>query len=224
MSAALPTASLPTRTPSLSGRARTLKWLRQGHAWLGLWGACLGLLFGISGVVLNHRAVLKLPVHTKMAEQELVVTAPATVLADDAALEAWLRREFGLSQAVARWRNSPAQAVEWSDGGLMQPAKRQLTLALPQQALEVVHWAGSPTLTVKRLDANTWATLNRLHMGHGLGMAWVLLVDTIAGGLVLLSLSGVLLWTRLQPRRLAGAGVGVTAFAGLIAAFAFGVI
>lgn len=224
MSAALPAASLPTRTPTLSGRARTLKWLRQGHAWLGLWGACLGLLFGISGFVLNHRAILKLPITHKMAEQELVVAAPAGVLADDAALETWLRREFGLGDAKARWRNSPAQAVEWSDGSLMQPAKRQLTLATPRAALEVVHWAGSPTLTVKRMDANGWATLNRLHMGQGLGAAWVLLVDSIAGGLVLLSLSGVLLWTRLQARRLLAAGVGVTAFAGLITAFAFGLI
>jgi hypothetical protein len=36
-------------------------WLRKSHGWIGLWGAILGLLFGFSGIWLNHRSVLKLP-------------------------------------------------------------------------------------------------------------------------------------------------------------------
>ena len=35
-------------------------------------------------------------------------------------------------------------------------------------------------------------------------MAWVLLADTIGGAMILLSLSGVLLWTQLNRRRLIG--------------------
>ena len=42
-------------------RQRALRWLRQAHGWIGLWGALLGLLFGISGFLLNHRNLLKLP-------------------------------------------------------------------------------------------------------------------------------------------------------------------
>ena len=43
-------------------KARFLVWLRRTHAWLGLWGAVLGLLFGLSGFLLTHRAIMKIPV------------------------------------------------------------------------------------------------------------------------------------------------------------------
>jgi len=43
----------------------------------------------------------------------------------------------------------------------------------------------------------------------GLGIGWVLLVDTLGGALILLSLSGVLLWTRLHGPRLGAAGLGL---------------
>ena len=39
-----------------SRRATFVKWLRKVHGWVGLWGAVLGLLFGTTGFLLNHRA------------------------------------------------------------------------------------------------------------------------------------------------------------------------
>jgi hypothetical protein len=47
--------------PAPSRRALAVKWLRKMHGWIGLWGAVLGLLFGSTGILLNHRAVLKIP-------------------------------------------------------------------------------------------------------------------------------------------------------------------
>ena len=38
-----------------SRRATFVKWLRKVHGWIGLWGAALGLLFGTTGFLLNHR-------------------------------------------------------------------------------------------------------------------------------------------------------------------------
>ena len=38
-----------------SRRATFVKWLRKVHGWIGLWGAVLGLLFGTTGFLLNHR-------------------------------------------------------------------------------------------------------------------------------------------------------------------------
>ena len=51
-------------------RAALLYWLRRTHGWFGLWGALFGLMLGISGVWLNHRATLKLdlPVHVTYEE------------------------------------------------------------------------------------------------------------------------------------------------------------
>lgn len=48
-----------------------------------------------------------------------------------------------------------------------------------------------------------------MHKGSGLGVAWVLLIDTIAGALIAMSITGVLLWSRLHgPRLLAAALAG----------------
>ncbi|HWU69276.1 MAG TPA: PepSY-associated TM helix domain-containing protein, partial [Stenotrophobium sp.] len=55
-----------------------------------------------------------------------------------------------------------------------------------------------------------------LHKGVGMGVGWVLLVDTLAGSIILLSLSGVVLWTQLNRRRLLGAGIGLASL-GLMA-------
>ena len=59
------------------------------------------------------------------------------------------------------------------------------------------------------LDRNVFAFLNRLHMASGMGVAWILLADTIAGSFIILSLTGILLWTRLHGPRLLAAALGL---------------
>ena len=36
-----------------------LRWLRRTHAWLGMAGAAAGVILGISGITLNHRAEIR---------------------------------------------------------------------------------------------------------------------------------------------------------------------
>lgn len=48
-------------TPRRRRRAGFIVWLRRAHGWIGLWGATLGLLFGSTGILLNHRALLRIP-------------------------------------------------------------------------------------------------------------------------------------------------------------------
>jgi hypothetical protein len=62
---------------------------------------------------------------------------------------------------------------------------------------------------VKRQDPNAWALLTRLHTGTGATAAWVLLVDTLAGALITLALSGLLLWSRLHGSRLTALGIAL---------------
>ena len=58
------------------------------------------------------------------------------------------------------------------------------------------------------MDPNLLATLNRLHMATGASAAWILLTDTLAGALIALSLTGILLWTKLHGSRLLALGIG----------------
>ena len=69
------------------------------------------------------------------------------------------------------------------------------------------YWVGSSMVNAKRNDANFFAMLNNLHKGVGMSAAWVLLADTMAGSILLLSLTGVILWTQLNRRRIVGAAI-----------------
>jgi len=78
---------------------------------------------------------------------------------------------------------------------------------------QVEYWAGNNYVNVRAGENNLFATLNNLHKGTGLGVAWVLLADTIGGAMVLLSLTGVLLWTQLHRKRLIGLAIAAASTA-----------
>ncbi len=64
-----------------------------------------------------------------------------------------------------------------------------------------------------RTEQNVFGTLKNLHKGVGLSMWWVLFIDTMAGGLIAMSLTGALLWSRLHGPRLAAIGIVIASFA-----------
>ena len=70
-------------------RATIVRWLRKTHGWFGLWGAVMGLIFGVSGIWLNHRAVLKLPVTQQRINTQIALPDP--VPATPEAMAAWLQ-------------------------------------------------------------------------------------------------------------------------------------
>ncbi|HVT34319.1 MAG TPA: PepSY-associated TM helix domain-containing protein [Nevskiaceae bacterium] len=189
-------------------RADALRLLRRWHGWIGLWGAGLGLLFGTTGILLNHRSVLKIPAGATL-DSTVQMALPTPAPADADALAAWLQQQLGLEHAATRVRQEPAHAVAWGVRSLQQPAHWSAAFTTPRMNLQADYWEGSTQVSVRRSHSNLWATLMNLHKGVGMGAAWVLLVDTLAGSILLLSLSGVLMWTRLERARLFGAGVAL---------------
>nr|WP_208542356.1 PepSY-associated TM helix domain-containing protein [Burkholderia multivorans] len=199
---------------SRSRRATFIKWLRKVHGWVGLWGAVLGLLFGVTGVLLNHRAPpLKIATGEPQVEQ-LQLALPDPAPKTPAAMTKWLQRELHFEGRPGRVRKEPAQPVAWGDRHVMQPEHWQMGLFGPRQNLQAEYWVGNGYVSVKRTGNTFLTTLNNLHRGVGMSIGWVLLMDTIAGSLILLSLTGVLLWTELNKRRT----VGVVLVAGSVAA------
>jgi uncharacterized protein len=77
-------------------------------------------------------------------------------------------------------------------------------IASPGGNVQAEYWVGNNYVSVKRTDNTFLATMANLHKGVGLSVGWVLLIDTFAGSIVLLSLTGVLLWTELNKKRTAG--------------------
>jgi len=198
-----------------SRRAVFLKWLRKTHGWIGLWGAALGLLFGVTGILLNHRTVLKIPA-AKVQETMLQVPLPTPAPANVKAMASWLQQELMVDRPASRERSEPAKPVAWGDKTLKQPAHWTVTFSSPQANLQAEYWVGNNFVTVKRSDQNIFGSLNNLHKGNNVGLPWVLLTDTLAGSIILLSLTGVILWTQLNRRRMIGFGIGLTSLTLLI--------
>lgn len=189
-------------------RINAIRWLRRMHGWIGLWGAALGLLFGSSGILLNHRAVLKIDA-ARSVESTVQVPLPQPAPQSAQAMVEWLRDYLDLDQPNLKSREEKAHPVAWGDKGLVQPAHWQMSLTTPRMNVQADWWVGNGFITLRRSDNNFFAVLGNLHKGVGLGTAWVLLVDTLAGSIILLSLTGVVLWTQLNRRRLLGAAIGI---------------
>ena len=183
-----------------------LKWLRRTHAWLGLWGATLGILFGVTGILLNHRGTLRInAAKTEQAARELPLCNPRPENIE--AFAAWLQVELDLDKKWSRARSQEPREISWSGKSVTQPERWSVSFSNPKRSYSAEYWVGNAYTTVKQFDRNIFAFLNRLHMASGMGVAWILLADTIAGSLIILAISGILLWTRLHGPRLLAAGL-----------------
>jgi hypothetical protein len=209
-----PTPARTTPAPGPSRRAVFVKWLRKMHGWIGLWGAALGLLFGGTGILLNHRAVLKIPA-AQVQESTVQLPLPSPAPADPKAMAAWVRATLALATEASRVKAEPPRPVAWGERSLTQPGRWSGAFTTPGAGVQFEYWVGNNYLTVKRNDNNVFATLSNLHKGVGMSVGWILLVDTLAGSIILLSLTGVLLWALTNRKRVVGAVIGAVSVATL---------
>lgn len=193
-----------------SRRGAFLKWLRRIHAWLGLWGAVMGLLFGGTGILLNHRATLKIPA-AKVEETLVQLKLSQPLPGDPQALAAWLQHELDYREKPPRIKVDAARMVVWNNQPMPQPERWQISFDTPRRSARAEYWVGNYFVSVQQLDPNVFAFLTRLHMATGANVAWILLADSIAGSIIVLALSGILLWTRMHGPKLAAAGLAAGA-------------
>lgn len=209
-------ASRAASAKSRSRRSTFLKWLRNVHGWIGLWGAVLGLMFGVTGFLLNHRGgPMKIsPGEPQVSQMQLSLPDPAPD--SPQALAEWVGRELRFDGRIGRTQREPAHKVAWGNRSVMQPEHWSAMLAGPKTSILIEYWQGNPTVSVKRTEGTLLAMLNNMHRGGGMGIGWTLLVDTIAGSLVLLSLTGVLLWTELNRRKTIGVAIFVVSLVAMV--------
>lgn len=213
---------LDERLRSRQRRTALVQWIRKTHGWIGLWGAILGLIFGTAGVWLNHRAVLKLPMAQQRLNAQLSLPDPAPANAKEMAT--WLQTALGQSGPPNSMRVEPSKPVGWAEKGkhasasapedaprepaLMQPERWVFNYGGPDAIVQAEYWRGNRSVGVTTTSNGFVATLANLHKGVGMPVAWILLVDTLAGSLIFLSVSGVALWMLTHRRR----RVGLTIF------------
>jgi uncharacterized protein len=190
-------------------RGHVVRWLKRVHAWTGFWGAILFLMIGISGVLLNHRDTLKIETGEPVEVSAMDVAVPAGSIKDEKALGAWAKREFRL-QTEARpprgeggkgGRGKP-EAKSFLGKERPEAEKWELNFNHPNGRITVEHVKGSGSVAVKQTSQNLLGFMKNMHKGSGVGVAWVLFMDTIAGALIAMALTGFLLWSRLHGGRL----------------------
>ncbi|WP_372364744.1 PepSY-associated TM helix domain-containing protein [Candidatus Uabimicrobium sp. HlEnr_7] len=195
--------------PYKFSRGNFLKWLRRTHAWLGLWGAFLGIMFGVTGILLNHRGTWKIPAaQTEKTKMQLEI--PEKARASSEIFAQWLKKDL---KVPSNWKESirifEAKEITWGGRSIIQPKRWRVSFSAPHMAYSADYWLGDSFASVSRFDRNLFAILNRLHTASGASIAWILLADSIAGSFILLSLTGILLWTRLHGKRLLAASLAL---------------
>lgn len=181
--------------PRPAGRVRAHRWIRQLHLWIGAWGALAALLFGTTGLLMNHRAGPNAwPQGASEDIAPLTLAVPEDARASREALRDWLRTEYALK--ATSMRGGKAEGGRVGGREVRQPAKWSFGGGTARRSWTLDYVPGNATAELKRSVQSPLAALLRMHKGVGGGLAWRLLQDSFAIGMVLLGLSGLWLWAR----------------------------
>ncbi len=204
--------------PALPGsrvnrRLAFVRWVRRTHGWFGLWGALLGLMAGTSGIWLNHRSTMKLELpDQQQTNAQIALPDPRPETAN--AMASWLQGVLKADRPANNIRVERSRPVPWAERGgpersgegrpAMQPERWTFAFGGPNKLMQVEYWVGNRSASVRTTQNGFIATLTNLHKGTTMPAPWILLIDTLAGAMIFLSISGVILWWETHRRRLAG--------------------
>lgn len=179
-------------TIKLFSHHRTFRWMRQLHLWIGAWGAIAALLFGTTGLVLNHRigdnAWAQGKTEPVRKEQ---VAVPAEARTSPEVMSQWLRQTRGLDADMIR-KPRPGGEGARPDG----PAKWNFSGGSASNSWNVEYVVGGENVDVKWTHSTALAVFNKLHKNVGGGKLWRVLADTYAIAMILLALTGLWMWAR----------------------------
>lgn len=195
-----------------------LTWLRRTHAWTGVYGALVFFFLGLTGFYLHHRAVMKIEGGALREVAAINVAVEPGLIAGEEALAAWMKKELSISAEPAASRGRPGEPVSFGGRKAEQPATYKVTFRAPNAVITGEYEAGANRVSVKRSNASLLKGLIDMHKVVGVNKLFILIMDTMAGAMMFMSLSGVLLWTRLHGPRLAAVGIlGAVAAASAVA-------
>ena len=170
----------------------TYRWIRQLHLWIGAWGALAAVIYGFTGLVMNHRfGDAAWPQGDSTERGRTTLQVPAEARATPEQLSLWLRSTRHLDADVIR-KGPGGRDTKASK----QPAKWTFSGGTASEAWSLEYAPGSDTAEMKRSSHTLLAAFNRLHKGVGGGMGWRILADTFAFAMLLLGMSGLWMWAR----------------------------
>ena len=194
------------RSPRCS--ATTYRWVRQFHLWIGAWGALAAILYGLTGLVMNHRfGDGAWPQGSSSEVGRSVLQLPAEARATAEHLSLWLLEAKQLDATNIRKGAGKGRASD-------QPIKWSLSGGTAGNSWSVDYLPGSESAEFRQSSHSPLAAFNRLHKGVGGGAWWILLADSFAIGMLLLGLSGMWMWARgRSPREMVVSVMGLSTLA-----------
>lgn len=145
-----------------------------------------------------------------MEKSTINLAVPDASRATPERLASWLQAEQGVPRSAPSIKTEKLQKVLFDGREVELPARWTLVFGEPKRQYSAEYLVGSSMVKLEKQDATVLGVFTRMHKGSGTNTLWVLLVDSFAGALILLSLSGLILWTRLEAPRLAGVAVTLT--------------
>lgn len=173
---------------------RTYRVVRQVHLWIGAWGALAAVLYGSTGLFMNHRFGAQAWTQGESVEAgRTEVQVPAAARVDAESLSLWLRNARHLDAQVIRKSGPPG------GGTTNEPGKWTLSGGTARSSWSLEYAPGSKAAQLKQARHDALAGIMRLHKNVGGGIGWRLLSDSFAIGMLLLGISGLWMWARGRP-------------------------
>ena len=171
------------------GHRRLLRWARTLHIYVALLGLLLLLFFAATGFMLNHGDWFGLSEGKTRTQKGQVPTSALEPL-DRLAVVERLRGEFGAAGAVDSFEAEGEELRVVFKG----PGRRtEATVVRADGAVAVTHES-----------YGLLGLLTDLHRGKSTGATWGLVIDAACVLLLLISVTGLFLWTSLRRRRILG--------------------
>jgi hypothetical protein len=179
-------------------------WNRRLHYYLGLYFLFFVWLFALTGLLLNH--------HWQFAEfwpNRKITTSERTIVVPPAGTSLETARDLMRQLGIAG-------EIHWIT---TRPVADRLDFRVtrPGQNLEVKADFITRRAQVERSDLNAWGIVHVLHTFTGVRLndannqrdwwlttVWALSMDAVALGLIVMVLSGIVMWLGLAGKRLGG--------------------
>lgn len=197
--------SSDTSAPAANSGSALRAWNRRLHFYLGLYFLFFIWLFALSGLLINHGAwkFAEFYPNRKITETERAIQLPAANSNLEKARD--LMRQLGLAGEIQWVAMRP------------DPNRFDFRVTRPGTNVEVQVDLKAARAKVQRSEFNTWGVLHTLHTFTGVRLndasnqrdwllttVWALAMDAVAAGLIVMVLSGVVMWWVLPGKRLGG--------------------
>ena len=168
-------------------------WALLTHIYISMAGLTLAMLFGVTGLALNHQDFgFSDP---RIDKSEIVLDKHLLAQADQATLEQYLREKLAIRSPSTDYHDDPDQI--------------QVTYAVPGARTVVTINRADGTAEVEKESRGFFGKLGDLHKGFDTGRVWYWTIDVAALFIVVSSLTGIVTLLALRARRRTGFTVGL---------------